>query len=82
MTDKDFELRSERSLVIPANYFERYAVLYRQHGTAEKAWIALEAELHQQTGGNRFLSLQSFQVAQTKHHSGENTRAVLLKIET
>lgn len=82
MIDKDFELISERSLVIPANYFERYAALYRQHGTAAAAWSAVEAELHAQTGGNRFLSLASFQAAQTRHHSGESSRAVLLKIES
>lgn len=82
MIDKDFELQSEKSLVIPRNYFERYACLYRVHGTAEKAWQAVEGELHAQTGGNRFLSLASFQSALTRHHSGERSRAVVLKIET
>lgn len=82
MIDKDFELQTEKSLVIPRNYFERYAYLYLQHGTAEKAWQAVEAELFIQTGGNRFLSLQSFQVAQSRYHSGERGRAVVLKIET
>lgn len=82
MVDKDFELQRERSLVIPSNYFERYAILFRKYGVAEKAWEAVEAELYAQTGGNRFLSLSSFQAGQTRHHSGEFVRSVLLKIET
>lgn len=82
MIDKDFELQSERSLIIPANYFERYAVLLQQQGSATKAWLAVEAELHRQTGGNRFLSLASFQAAQTRFHSGAKSRAVLIKIES
>lgn len=82
MIDKDFEIHLERSLVIPSNYFERYACLYQQTGNAEKAWCAVEAELHSQTGGNRFLTLASFQSAQTRYHSGEKSRAVLIKIES
>ena len=81
MVDRDFELQSERSLVVPDNYFERYATLYQEHGAAEKAWQAVESELHAQTGGNRFTSLASFQAAQTHYHSGEKSRAVVIKIE-
>lgn len=82
MIDKDFELQTERSLIIPDNYFERYACLYQKHGAAEKAWIAVEAEFHAQTGGNRFLTLASFQAAQTRHHSGLRVRSIVVKIET
>ncbi len=82
MIDKDFELQSEKSLVIPRNYFERYACLYRVHGTAEKAWQAVEGELYAQTGGNRFLTFDSFQSSQTQYHSGVRVKAVVLKIET
>lgn len=82
MIDKDFELHSERSLVVPDNYFERYATLYQEHGAAEKAWRAVEGELYVQTGGNRFTSLASFQAAQTRYHSGEKSRAVVIKIES
>lgn len=82
MIDKDFELQGERSLIIPSNYFERYACLYQQTGNAEKAWSAVEAEFHAQTGGNRFLSLASFQAAQTRHRSGERVRSIVVKIET
>lgn len=82
MIDKDFELQRERSLVIPSNYFERYACLYQQTGNAEKAWCAVEAELYTQTGGNRFLTLASFQSAQSRFHSGARSQAVVIKIET
>jgi len=81
MIDKNFELLYEKSLVIPRNYFERYACLYLEHGTSEKAWQAVEAELHAQTGGNRFLTFGSFQSGQTQYHSGVTVGAVLLKIE-
>lgn len=82
MIDKDFELQSVHSLIVPSNYFERYACLYQQIGNAEKAWAAVESELHQQTGGNRFLTLASFQAAQTRYHSGERSRAVVIKIDS
>lgn len=82
MIDKDFELQSEQSLVRPQNYFDRYAALYRIYGNAAKAWEMLEQELHDQTGGNRFSSLQSFQAAQTRFHSGERSRSVLIKIDS
>ena len=82
MLDKDFELQSEQSLIIPQNYFDRYAALYRVYGNAAKAWETLEQELHDQTGGNRFSSLQSFQAAQTRFHAGERSRSVLIKIDS
>lgn len=82
MIDKDFELVSERALVIPRNYFSRYATLYRERGSCKDAWEALENELLEQTGGRRFLTLDSFKNEMSKFHAGRGAAEVRLKIES
>lgn len=81
MIDKQFETACEGSLLIPRNYFARYAVLAGQFGRAEPAWLRLEQELFEQTGGHRFTTLQAFQSAMNRHHAGQVVSSVVLKID-
>ena len=81
MIDKEFELQSDPRLIRPRNYFARYAVLVGIYGKAEPAWQALEQELFDQIGGRRFTTLQAFQSAMHRHHSGETVTSIILKIE-
>ena len=80
MIDKQFETACEQSLLIPRNYFARYAVLAGQYGKAETAWLRLEQELFEQTGGHRFTTLQAFQMGMSRHHAGHVVSSVVLKL--
>ena len=80
MIDKQFEAAGEESLLIPRNYFARYAVLAGQCDRAETAWRKLEEELFAQHGGHRFLTLQAFQSAMHRHHAGHTVSSVILKL--
>ncbi len=68
------------SLLIPRNYFARYAILVGQYGKSEPAWLRLEQELFEQTGGHRFTTLQAFQMAMSRHHAGHVVSSVVLKL--
>lgn len=81
MIDKQFETACEESLLIPRNYFARYAVLAGQLGKAETAWLQLEQELFEQTGGHRFTTLQAFRSAMNRYHDGQVVSSIVLKIE-
>jgi hypothetical protein len=80
MIDKQFETACEQSLLIPRNYFARYAVLAGQCDKAETAWRKLEDELFEQTGGHRFTTLQAFQSAMNRYHAGQVVSSVVLKL--
>lgn len=80
MIDKQFEAAGEESLLIPRNYFARYAVLAGECGRAEIAWRKLEDELFEQQGGNRFLTLNAFRSAMTRYHKGQQVSSVVLKL--
>lgn len=80
MIDKQFETTCEESLLIPRNYFARYAVLAGQYGKAEPAWLKLEQELFAQVGAHRFTTLQAFQMAMSRHHAGHVVSSVVLKL--
>jgi len=80
MIDKNFETACEQSLLIPRNYFARYAVLAGQCDKAETAWRKLEDELFEQTGGHRFTTLQAFQSAMNRYHAGQVVSSVVLKL--
>lgn len=81
MIDKQFETACEKSLLIPRNYFARYAVLAGQHDNAKTAWLKVEQELFDQIGAHRFTTLQAFQSAMHRHHAGQRVSSVVLKIE-
>ncbi len=81
MIDKDFELVADTALTIPKNYFNRYAALFLQYNSQRLAWEAVENELWRQTGGHRFLSLQSFKDEMTNYHAGRGAKEVRLKLE-
>lgn len=80
MIDKQFETACEESLLIPRNYFARYAVLAGQLGKAETAWLRLEDELFAQVGAHRFTTLQALQSAMHRHHAGHAVSSVVLKL--
>ena len=81
MIDKQFETACEQSLLIPRNYFARYAVLAGQCGKAETAWRRLEDELFAQQRGHRFLTMQAFRSAMNRYHKGHHVSSVVLKID-
>lgn len=80
MLDKQFETACEDSLLIPRNYFARYAVLKGQCNKAEFAWLRLEQELYEQIGAHRFTTLQAFRSAMTRYHDGQVVSSVVLKL--
>ena len=80
MIDKQFETACEESLLIPRNYFARYAILAGQCDKAETAWLRLEQELFEQTGGHRFTTLQAFRSAMNRYHDGQIVSSVVLKL--
>lgn len=60
MTDKDFELFCERrNLLTDTGYFERWRALSISRDS-RAAWEAVETELNQAFGLNRFLSYEAF----------------------
>ena len=80
MIDKQFETACEESLLIPRNYFARYAVLAGQHDNAKSAWLRVEQELFDQVGAHRFTTLQAFQSAMHRHHAGQRVSSIVLKL--
>lgn len=80
MIDKQFETACEQSLLIPRNYFARYAVLAGQCDKAETAWRKLEDELFAQVGAHRFTTLQALQSAMNRYHAGHQVSSVVLKL--
>lgn len=69
------------SLLIPRNYFARYAVLAGQHDNAKSAWLKVEQELFDQVGAHRFTTLQAFQSAMHRHHTGQQVSSIVLKLQ-
>ena len=82
MIDKHFELVAECALIIPRNYFNRYAALYAEHHSCRIAWEALENELYAQTNCRRFLTLDSFKNEMSKFPAGRGATEVRLKVES
>lgn len=80
MIDKQFETACEESLLIPRNYFARYAVLAGECDKAETAWRKLEDELFEQIGAHRFTTLQALQSAMHRYHAGHEVSSVVLKL--
>lgn len=66
-------MTKERNLLLPADYFARYAELYEQHKFQQPAYEALEAEVMLAYGCNRFRSFVSFKDALYHHHKSKKT---------